>query len=513
MMLNNTTSRRVVCLSFVICQLSFSDAQESAWRYADATQLWRLTDNAAGLSLDSSQNRGYAEFRLEHREGDYHRVQEGGERNSLQFFTERYQAIGKYLVGYGRFLFEMDRTQDRAWCDVRRPYGTNPFISGSSIKGKYDTQDFDMTAAVGTVGFNGFRFGARLDYKVGDLSRLRDPRSRSQLLDYRITPSAAYTAGRHTLGLSLGYQRRKEKIPGITTVQSDPNLKYYRMTGMEQATGILGGYSGFNREWVDHRLGGELTYEYHSNRLRTMIALSMNRGEENVYEQYKGEPGRSVDYRYGLTLRNRLLQGNLIHECDLAAEYDEGFADEYRQQLEQTKDPQTGYPSYAYVTQIVFRKRYQLRQFNGQLRYRLHFVRDKQEQGYAGVHATFSKTRNKHLLPESRLNYGGAGFMGEGGMALGKNLWVDAAAGRFFAADSELSLADPTTEYAQQVLLPDMDYYRASYWRGNAAVKLQFPITIKGSRSLWYVKAFADYFHTGNSLSRTTVGLSIGLFN
>ena len=91
-------------------------------------QLWRLTENAATLQLDSSANRGYAEFQAEHRSGDYRRVQEGGQRNQLTFQTERYQSIGKYLMGYGHFRFDMDRTKDRAWADVMRPYNANPFF-------------------------------------------------------------------------------------------------------------------------------------------------------------------------------------------------------------------------------------------------------------------------------------------------------------------------------------------------------------------------------------------------
>ena len=55
----------------------------------------------------------------------------------------------------------------------------------------------------------GFTGGVRLDYQVGDLSRLRDPRSRSELLDYKLTPSLTYTSGQHTLGISGHYRRRK----------------------------------------------------------------------------------------------------------------------------------------------------------------------------------------------------------------------------------------------------------------------------------------------------------------
>ena len=110
-----------------------------------------------------------------------------------------------------------------------------------------------MTAAVGTTDFSGWRFGLQLNYQLGDLSRLRDPRSRSQLLDYRLTPAVSYTMGNHTLGLSGYYDRRKEKMGPLVTVQSDATLTYYLLSGMENATGTIGGYSSFNREWVNHQ--------------------------------------------------------------------------------------------------------------------------------------------------------------------------------------------------------------------------------------------------------------------
>ena len=237
-------------------------AQDGHRRYDDATPLWRLTENAAGLSIDHTRNRGYAEFDVQHQEGDYTRVQEGGMRNQLTFQTERYQAIGRHLVGYGRFNFGMDRTKDRAWADVMRPYLSNPFYGGSSVSGKYDTQTFDFSAALATkpLAEEGLRLGMRLDYKVADLSRLRDPRSRSELLQYRLSPAATFTKGKSTIGLSGHYDRRKEKIPNMTTVQQDPNLVYYQMTGLGEATGLVGGYSGYQREWVNHELGAELTY-------------------------------------------------------------------------------------------------------------------------------------------------------------------------------------------------------------------------------------------------------------
>ena len=85
----------IVSLASLVSLVSIeASAQESEYRYDDAMQLWHQTDNAAGLGLDNSRDRGYAEFNLEHRSGDYSRVQEGDQHNQLKFTTEPSTAPG-----------------------------------------------------------------------------------------------------------------------------------------------------------------------------------------------------------------------------------------------------------------------------------------------------------------------------------------------------------------------------------------------------------------------------------
>ena len=510
------TLERILLTALFISHYSLisSHAQSIAqYRYADATQLWRLTDNAAGLSLDSGQNRGVAYFDLQHHEGDYRRVQEGGQKNHLEFFTERYQKISTLLVGYGSFRFDMDRTKDRAWCDVMRPYNSNPYFPGSDISGKYDTQQFDLTAAVGTIQLWGVTAGLRLDYKVSDLSRLRDPRSRSELLDYKLTPSLAYTSEPHTIGLSGHYNRRKEKIPGMTTVQQDPNLKYYLMSGMEQAVGTTGGYNGYSREWVDHRFGARLSYAYRQNSFNSLTSVSIERGAEDVWGQYKYEPGRYISYKYGIESRNRLSIGKALHQLDVAVGYEQAYADEYRQQLIQERDAEKGYTSYSYETVIEFKKRYQLKHFNADLHYRYNAVNGAAVNGYLGAKAALNQISNKHLLPTSTLEYTHLDLAAEGGKSLlGDRLWIDAEAGYHISSKADLALANATTDYAVGVLLSDMQYYDANYWRGHLVVTYQFPLTIKGTHAEWFVRAYGDYLKADHSLKSSTVGASIGLY-
>ncbi len=503
--------RTIIILSFL--NSLTTSAQEGTYRYEDAVQLWRLTDNAAALGLDSTRNRGYASFNGEHHSGDYARVQEGTQTNQLRFLTERYQTVGRYLHAYGRFLFNEGRTKNRAWSDVMRPYDADPYFSGSDIRGKYDFQNFNCTAALGTTDLGGWRFGLRLDYEVGDLSRLRDPRPRLLLLDYRLTPAVTYTTGRHTLALSGGYERRKEKFTGVKNEQENATIKYYFLTGLEHADGKTNGYTSFWREWVDHRFAGELSYAYRSDHLHALLSLQVERGEEDIYEQYKYEPGHYVDYQYGVELRNRLTTGHILHQIDAGLAYEQSYADEYRQKLIQENDASTGLSSYYYIHQITYKKRYQFKAWDIHLHYRAHLTRNEEVSGYGGLLLSTQNSSQRHLLPDSEFSHGGTTVMAEGGLALGKRLWVDLAAGGFVARQTTLDLADPTTDYAQQVLLPDQPYYDANYWRAHLQLTYQFPLKIGGSNTLWFLRAYGDYLKTNNQLEGKTVGLSIGLFN
>lgn len=483
------------------------------YKYSDATQLWRLTENAAGLSADSARGRGIASVDYFHHSGNLHRVQEGGMSNDLTFFTESYQKLSNLFYGYGKFSFNMGRTKDRAWSDVRRSYNSDPFFSGSDIKGKYDRQDIDITASLGTRAFGAWRFGVRLDYHVGDLSRLRDPRSRSEMLQYQITPGVTYTIGRSSIGLAGHYNRYKEKIPNITTVQTDATLRYYTMTGMENAQGITSGYNGFQREWVNHRFGAELSYAFHGDRWYSLNSATIDRGNEDIFGQYKYEPGHYRQYIYGLKTRNRITSGNLLHEIDFGFRYEQSYADEYRQELETTTDPDNGLNSYHYNTILTFKKRFQVNLFNIDLRYRLNFTKDDAVRGYVGAEGDIQTTRNKYLLHTSKFKYESMDWNIHGGYGFVKGkLWAEAKAGLHTSLKNDLCLYDNTTDYAQNVLIPDQDYYGANWWTGRVQLTYQFPLTIKKTQALWFVRAYGDYAHANNHQHASTVGATIGLY-
>ena len=505
-----------ICIFMSVCTAvsRAQDVTHEQYMLADERQLWSESSNAAGLAFDmrdSSDNRGVAYFDLQHRSGDYHRVQEGAQQNQLRFFTECYQKIGRYLYGYGSFDFDMGRTKQRAWNDVLRPYNSAPFISGSSVSGKYDTQNFTLNARLATVRMDHFNYGAALYYKAGDLSRLRDPRSRVRLVDYQLTPSLTYTTGQHTAGLAAWYHRYKEKLTGLTTVQTDPSLKYYIMTGMEHATGSVGAYSAYWREYVNHDFGAELSYSFQGDHFRNVTSMSLSHGTEYIYGQYKYEPGHWYTYNYGLTTRNRFDLGHVLHSIDASVGYEEGYADQYASQLITERDG--AYTTQQWERTMTFKKRYQLKRLDADLRYRLSFTDGAALRGYVGASYTLQTVSNKHLLATSQLEYASSLLGVEGGYGfMAKRLWVKAHAAYRISHKANLNLHDATTDYAVAVLIPDMDYYRANYWQGRLELLYQQPLTIKGQHTLWFAKVYGSYLKTDNSLDGRSVGLAVGLY-
>src|SRR3712207_5878364 len=108
---------------------------------------------------------------------------------------------------------------------------------------------------------------------------------------------------------------------------------YYLYSGMENADGTQGGYSSFNREWVNHNFGFNLTYGYKGETFQTLNNFGMSRAHEDIYGIYKYEPGRYVQHDYLVTSQNRLRHNLLLHQLDVKAAWNQGYADEYRSQL------------------------------------------------------------------------------------------------------------------------------------------------------------------------------------
>ncbi len=488
------------------------------YKYAEEVQLWKSLLNPAGLSRDTLIVRGQTSFGFSTKRGGFHRVQEGSKNNELSFFSEQYKRLGTFLYGYAHVNFEMGRIFERSWSDVMRTYDANPYISGSAIAGKYDYQNFGLTAKLTTLPLQGMTYGLRLDYSVGDLSRLKDPRSRSSLADYRLVPGITYNIGKHILGATAFYHRRKEKIPGVTTVQTDPTLKYYTFSGLEHAIGTTGGYSSFSREYVHHEFGGEFSYGYKTNRSTTVFGLFYNRGNEDVWEEMKYSPGTYETLDYGVRIHHLLKSNQGLHRVRMKIKYAEGAADQLRQEKVTVKDPVTGISSSHWETLIKYNNRYLHKALDLDFAYRYMWLdRMSQPLGYMGLkthyysvkkiyNPPYSIFRNKFLHLDLELGYGLR-------LKEGCSLWIEPNLVYHHPLSTNLQLHDVSTDYAVSVLLPDMRYYGSKYAQAGLQLNYQWSMDIKKYKAQCYAKAKVDYLKAQHNKDNTYISLTLGLLH
>lgn len=197
----------------------------------------------------------------------------------------------------------------------------------------------------------------------------------------------------------------------MTTVQTNPNLAYYTMTGLENATGTIGGYNGYMREYVNHEFGAELDYGFGGNQWKSVNALTLRIGREYVYGQYKYEPGTYRNFIYGLTSHNRIKEGSVLHSIDLALCYEMGSADEYKSERISTTDAETGVTSVEWRKILEYKKRFQLKKLDADLHYRLSWVDQQTITGYLGLGYTLQSVSNKYLLYTSEQKNAGSTFL------------------------------------------------------------------------------------------------------
>ena len=165
--------------------------------------VWLRTENPVSIGIVTMPDIGRTGFDAKSTYGDFHKAMESGGINSCGFSSSGYKSL-KPLNLWGSFRFSQEHHRGRCWSDNINPYNGNPYLTGSSVKGKYSYQVFDFSVKMSSKRLFGFMWaGIGLDYSLGDFSRLQDPRSRTQEIRYSITPGVAFRLGKETIGLNV----------------------------------------------------------------------------------------------------------------------------------------------------------------------------------------------------------------------------------------------------------------------------------------------------------------------
>lgn len=480
-------------------------------------QQWGFTPNAAGMGMDVVNSGSLTTLGVKRSVGDYHRAQEGSAYNTLNFSTDRYDKFSDNLYMKGSFSFSLDKEFERSWSDVFNTYNSNPYIYGSSVKGNYETQKFALNFRLFTANKGKFNYGFELDYNVADMARQRDPRSRSYLLDYTLAPGITYSINKNNVvGINLSYRFEKEKMPGLSTIQTDPNLKYYDFKGLEHVVGTIGGYKGFERQFLSDKYGVAAQYNYKRDGLKWLTSVGFEWQWQETLGNKKQSPGSYNSYIYKLVSDLTIDKKSYIHNLKLTATMVDGGADEYIQEQESYRDPVTGITTETWVTKYTFKNRFVVRTYDAQASYDI-YAKKASNNSYkwsAGVVASYNEFSNKFYLPSSDYNvsklFGGVRGMVSLYSTKGRDLDVNFRAIGGYPVTTDLNLSRDN-EYTNSVLRPDLEYHKLKTFDVGGDVRYTFPVKFGKSTFFGYAKIYAGNIFATDGFNWFSAGVSIGL--
>ncbi|MEI8271146.1 MAG: DUF6850 family outer membrane beta-barrel protein [Paludibacter sp.] len=529
----------IVFVTIFLCSISFIYAQGVF--YPEQHELvilknqWLNSNNASGLSINDIPVHGNTELGYQDFGGNYHRAQEGNRLNGLRFISERYDKMSKNWLVWGSFEFQMKTETDRCWSNVFNTYNSSPYNFGDSIKGKYDTQSFDLHAKFSRKIANRWAIGAGVDYFAGDMSRLRDARTRSFIVNYAVIPSVSYRLStHHTLGLTMGIRFEKEKMPGISNVQSDPIINYYNFLGNENTSAVLDGYNGFDRQFINMIYSAGLQHSYSNEHIEWFSNIEFVSRNQQIFGSEHESPGSYAEKKYSIKTEASIKSDNSLLNISLKGFLNKGTANEFLQQSVEVRDTTNGSVSKSWETLYIYQDRYTTDSYSADMSISLRDLLNKgtDYSWVAAVDAQFTGFSNKYYLPysvfESQRLHLGASY---GIRVLNKNghrVNVNAKTGFGFGLYNKLQLnpiasAIPTNgssmfekathKIATEILIPDLDYYRQNVYDYRIDVRYSFPLKMKNSKLSGFAKAFyANQLSVGRG-SWMLLGISIGIIS
>jgi len=513
-------------LFFAVCNTVLSQERDSVNKFPAirsrslqlVSQLWLKSDNAAGLAFSNVSKGSYTYFDRNISNGDYHRAQEGNSLKSLMFSSERYDKLNNKIMVRGLFNFSMIKEGERSWSDVKNTYNSNPYIYGSSVKGDYETQQFDLNLKLYSKSTGKLNFGLTLDYHVSDISRQRDPRSRSYLLDYSLIPSLVFKLNNTSkLGLDLYYRFDKEKMPGLSTVQTDPNLKYYTFSGLENAIGRVGGYKGFSRQFISDYIGSSLQYSYDNEVVKWLVSVGADMQWQQTLGEKKQSPGSYNSFNYRFMSNLIVNSGNFLHNIYLNAKLYDGGANEFRQNLVSEKDPETGVITERWITVYTYKNRVINKLSEISVNWNIYSLSDDGNyyRWSAGIIGGYNNFSNNYYLPKSEFGAGRLNFGVNGSYLIlkrdNRELEFEGVFKAVLKTDSYL-ITSTQNEITENIMKPDLEYFNMNTFNIMGSLKYSFPLKFfKSSKISGFARIYGGNLFAGNSLNRSSAGLAIGI--
>lgn len=233
--------------------------------------LWMNSSNAAGAFLDMPIQYTEMEIGYEWTRGDFSRMQQGVDENSLKINVEG-SAVLTNIYAWGRFSYDRDRIKDVMYnTSIIDPYRGMPYYLAGLNPSEWKNQHYNLEFRVASRKlWNTVSFGIDGKYRASSAAKQRDLRTDNDFLYLEVTPGAVFHLNEsHNLGLNFKYFSQKEDAR-LSSIVSDKSQIYYEMLGL--GTAIENKGDSYVSNYVGNNVGGAIQYGYSSSTIELLIS-------------------------------------------------------------------------------------------------------------------------------------------------------------------------------------------------------------------------------------------------
>jgi len=353
------------------------------------------------------------------------------------------------------------------------------------------------------------------------------------LANYAAYPSVVYQLSTNqTIGLIAGVRFEKEKMPSITTVQASPKIDYYFFLGNENSYSLLDGYTGFDRQYVNLDYSANLQYLVKNEAINWFNEIGFSTKKQEVLGSERESPGLYTSLKFNALSKLNFKLDNKIFHVALGGFYNSGRADEYLQERVEVRDTTNGSVSWQWNTLYAYKGRYTTDSYRADFKVNIRNILNNgtDYSWSAGVDGQFYGFSNVYQLPYSAFENQRARFGVNGSLGVfNKNqhrVTLQAAGGYAFSVYDNLELNSIATtvpgigsttfekatyKLANQILLPDMNFYKENVIDFRADARYSFPIKVKKNLLTGQVKAYVGVQQGSTLGSLTSAGVSVGI--
>jgi len=312
---------------------------------------WLYSENSAGHAYNPFIPDGIFFLNTEWHKGDFRLTQLPSE-NRIYSFSAMKTIRMNDIVFEGGLRYQNQHQKNVGWTARMNPATRNPYVLADSIFGLYKKEYVHMFGSLGHKATDQISFGIKMDYKVGDGARIKDPRPVNDQFSLDIYPSFIYSFPGIKIGANLHLLKGREKI-GYTTIENSTTYRFFRFFGLGKGAKPVNSWS-YTRNYYNSGIGGELQADYTLGNWALFSGFGyMQRNEmaeDGSSNPRKNDSGNYMEsnYRFFTILKFRR---NLIHKGRLDVNLFMGDGNEYIQEP-YTEDGITYYRTIAEVSKF-----------------------------------------------------------------------------------------------------------------------------------------------------------------